>query len=72
MKKIIKISENTYLVDGTYLTKSYSHAVLKANENTVMPSFHLENIELSLWEKVKYFFNSVLDSLEVIDPDSYI
>lgn len=72
MKKILKISENTYLVDGTYLTKSYSHAVLKANENTVILNFNLENVELTFWDKVKYFFNSVLDSLEVIDPDSYI
>lgn len=72
MKKIKKISEKMYLVDGTYIANSFNEAVLKANENMLIPCFDLEGIELSLWEKVKHFFNTLLDCFEAVDPDNYI
>lgn len=72
MKKIVKTSENMYLVNGTYLTDNFTKALAKANENTLIPCFNLEGIELSFWDKLKYFFNAVLDCFEVVDPDNYI
>lgn len=72
MKKIKKISENMYLVNGTHLTNDFNNAIGKANENTLIPCFNVEGIELSFWDRVKYFFNAVLDCFEAVDPDNYI